>query len=313
MANRFDFLGHNKTENYFEGWYIKSTDKENDLSIALIPGVAHFSKDESFVQYNIVYKEQDFSGKITFRRDEFEIVGYPQNIVMPKFVFNEKGVKASLKNKSDHIMLDLDFGLFLPIEQSLYAPSIMGPLEYLNMPCSHDIISMKHRVTGTVVINGEKIEIEKGAGYIEKDRGSTFPDKYVWAHSNGFAENNDATLFLSVAKVDKGPFSKNGAIAIYHDGEREHRFASYSGSILKVAVNEDQSGYTVILTDLFKRLEVSVSLSNARELIAPMNAGMDYPIKETVKSDITVDFSRRNGENSQLHSHNGAAELVNWS
>ncbi|MCC5894806.1 MAG: hypothetical protein JJU16_05030 [Alkalibacterium sp.] len=312
MTNRFDFQGKNKTENYFEGWYIKTSDEENNLSIALIPGVAHFSKNESFVQYNIIYKGQTFSGKIDFEREQFDVIGDPQTIVMPKFVFNEKGVKASLENGSDRILLDLTFGLFLPIEQSLYAPSIMGPLEYLDMPCSHDIISMKHSVKGKIVINGETVNITKGSGYIEKDRGRTFPDKYVWAHSNGFAENREASLFLSIAKVDFGPLSKNGAIAIFHDGEKEHRFASYSGSFLNVEVNEDQTAYKVILTDPFKRLEATVSLSNGRELIAPMNASMDYPIKETVKSTISLIFKEKRKNPVYLNSNNGAAELVNW-
>lgn len=312
MTNRFDFQGEDKTKNYFEGWYIKTTDKEQDLSIALIPGVAHFSKDESFIQYNIVYKGNTYSGKITFERDQFDTIGEPQNVMMPKFVFNEKGLKASLENESDHILLNLTFGLFLPIQQSLFAPSIMGPLEYINMPCSHDIVSMKHTVKGFVVINGETVTLTNGTGYIEKDRGSTFPSKYVWAHSNGFDANHDASLFLSVAQLDKGPLSAVGAIAIYHDGKKEHRFATYLGSRVKVDVNADKSAYTVTLSDTFKSMEATVSLSNGSKLIAPMNEGMDYPIKETVKSDISLTFSPKNGKKVVLKSENGAAELVNW-
>lgn len=312
MMNRFDFQGENKRENYFEGWYIKCTDKENDLSIALIPGVAHFSKDESFVQYNIVFKGQTFSGKITFERNEFDVIGDSQNIVMPKFVFNEKGVKASLTDGSNQFILDLDFGVFLPIKQSLFAPSIMGPLEYIKMPCSHDIISMKHTVKGTVSINGETLRLNNGTGYIEKDRGNTFPSKYVWAHSNGFDEKPDASLFLSVAQIDKGSLTAIGAIAIFHDGEKEVRFATYLGSRVRVEVNNEQSTYKVILSDPFKRLEATVSLSNGSELIAPMNAGMDYPIKETVKSDVSLIFSEKNRDPIKLNSDNGAAELVNW-
>lgn len=312
MTDRFDFRGKNKTENYFEGWYIKCTDKHNKLSVALIPGVAHFSKDESFVQYNIVYKGKSYSGKITYGREDFEVIGSPQNIVMPKFIFNEKGVKASLEDGANRFILDLRFGMFLPIKQTLFAPSIMGPLEYLNMPCSHDIISMKHSVKGKVIINGETIGIDNGTGYIEKDRGSTFPSRYVWAHSNGFEENSDASLFLSAAQIDKGPFSTVGSIAVYHDGEKEHRFATYLGSRVNVEVEPDQSAYKVTFSDPFKRLEATVSLSNGSKLIAPMNANMDYPIKETVKSDISMTFIQKREQSIHLYSANGAAEMVNW-
>lgn len=312
MANRFNFRGENRRENYFEGWFIKTNDKKNDLSVALIPGVAHFSEHESFVQYNIVYKDTYYSGKITFSRDEFDVVGDPQTVMMPKFVFNEKGIKASLNNGETELLIDFDFGLFLPIRQSLYTPSIMGPLEYLNMPCNHDIVSLRHTVKGRISINGEAIELSDALGYIEKDRGSTFPSRYAWAHANGFEHNSEATLFLSAAELEKGPLKKEGAIAIFHDGKEEHRFATYYGTVTDLTVSPDEESYTITMKDLFKKLKVTVSLKNGSEMIAPMNAGMDYPIKETVKSDITMTFTKKNGPTYHLKSTSGAGELVNW-
>ena len=312
MTDRFAFKGTGVQAPYFEGWYVKITDAQKDFSLALIPGLALFSEKECFVQYNLYYKGKSVSGKITYPVDTFAIVDDPYSVLMPLFVLSEKGVKAHLEDEENDLLIDLEFGEFLPLEQSRYSPSIMGPLEYIKVPCSHDVVSLSHSVTGKVIANGEKITIDAGRGYMEKDRGSTFPDRYIWAQSNDFIENEQSSLFIAVADIDFTIVELTGAIAVYHDGDREHRFATYYGTRSKVVMDEDQQGYTVKLTDVNKSLEVKVRLENSHELIAPMNAGMDYPIKETVKAAISVTFKEKNSQPVYLTTQNGAAEAVNW-
>ncbi|SFC72726.1 Tocopherol cyclase [Alkalibacterium subtropicum] len=312
MTNRFDFKGVNAQAPYFEGWYVKTTDAEQDFSLALIPGMALFSEKECFVQYNLYYKGKSVSGKITYPVEEFTIVSEPYSVLMPLFVLSEKGVKAHLKDEENDLLIDLNFGDFLPLRQSLFSPSIMGPLEYIRVPCSHDIVSMRHEVRGTVTVNGEKITLDKGTGYMEKDRGSTFPDRYIWAQSNSFIEDEESALSLAVADIDFNVFDLTGAIAVFHDGIKEHRFASYQGTLCKVTMDENLEGYTVYLKDYSKSLKVKVSLQHSHELIAPMSEGMDYPIKETMKAEIRVTFQEKNKQPVYLTSKNGAAEAVNW-
>ncbi|WP_423189394.1 tocopherol cyclase family protein [Alkalibacterium sp. f15] len=312
MANRFDFQGLKAKAPYFEGWYVKTSDAKQNFSLALIPGIALFDEEESFVQYNLFYKGKSLSGKITFPLEAFEVVAAPYSILMPLFVLSETGVKAHLVDDDTDILIDLEFGDFLRLKQDRYSPSIMGPFEYIKMPCSHDVVSMRHDVKGTVVIDGETVKIDEGTGYIEKDRGSTFPSQYVWAQSNQFKENDKSSLFLSVADIDLKINHFTGTIAVFHDGATEHRFATYLGSKAEVIVNDDQLGYTVKLTGQNKSLIVEVSLLNGNDLIAPMDDEMDYTIKETVKADITLTFKEKNKNPLHLSSEHGAAERVNW-
>ncbi|MER2064217.1 MAG: tocopherol cyclase family protein, partial [Alkalibacterium sp.] len=308
MTDRFDFKGTDAKAPYFEGWYVKATDPEQDFTLALIPGIALFNDEESFVQYNLFYKGKTLSGKITFPVEDFTVVNEPYSILMPRFVLSENGVKAHLNDEKNDLLVDLTFGDFLPLEQSIYLPSIMGPFEYIKMPCSHDVVSMQHIVSGTVVINGEKISLSKGKGYIEKDRGSTFPSEYVWAQTNTFNENSNVSFFLSVAAIDLKLVDFTGNIAVFHDGTKEHRFATYLGSRAEVNIDPDRQGYMVRLFDPRKSLTVKVSLLNSDELIAPMNDSMDYAIKETVKADIDLIFKKKNKKPIYLSSESGAAE-----
>ncbi|MFO8069931.1 MAG: tocopherol cyclase family protein [Alkalibacterium sp.] len=312
MANRFDFQGLNAKAPYFEGWYVKSSDAKQDFTLSLIPGIALFDEEECFVQYNLFYKGKSLSGKITYPIEAFEVVEAPYSILMPLFVLSETGVKAHLVDDGNDMLIDLEFGDFLRLKQDIYSPSIMGPFEYVKMPCSHDVVSMRHDVKGRVVINGETVKIDAGTGYMEKDRGANFPSQYVWAQSNQFKENNRSSLFLSVADIDLKINHFTGTIAVFHDGMKEHRFATYLGSKAEVMVNDDQLGYTVKLTDINKSLIAEVSLLNGNNLIAPMNDEMDYTIKETIKADITLMFKEKNKKTIHLTSEHGAAERVNW-
>lgn len=311
-SNRFNFQGEGKRTNYFEGWYVKCTDLENDLSVALIPGVSHFGESQSFVQYNIHYKGKTYSGMIKFDRDDFEVIPEPYSIIMPKFILSETGVKASLKDEDNHIVLDFSYGPLLPLKQTAYMPSIMGPLEYLKMPCAHDIVSMKHDVRGKMILNGKEITINSGIGYLEKDRGHTFPSNYLWLQSNTFMEDSNASLSLAIATIEKKPLKLKGLIAVFHDGVKEHRFSTYLGSRFDVVLDDDGEGYSVQARGRNKILEVKVGLTNVSELIAPMDQGMDFPIKESVKSFIQMTFKEKGQPEVTLTSEHGAAELVNW-
>ncbi|GEK90872.1 tocopherol cyclase family protein [Alkalibacterium kapii] len=312
MADRFDFKGTKAKSPYFEGWYVKASDPKKEFTLALIPGVALFDAEECFVQYNLVYKGKTLSGKITFPIEEFTVVKDPYSILMPSFVLSKNSVKAHLKDDKIDLMLDLSFGEFLPLDKSLYSPSIMGPFEYLKMPCAHDVISMRHKVSGTIVLNGESITIASGMGYLEKDRGSTFPNKYVWGQSNIFKEKEQCSVFLSVAEIDLSIINFMGTIAVFHDGEKEHRFATYLGANAEVKVAADQQSYVVKIKDAKKSLTAEVSLKNGDKLIAPMKNNMDYAIKETVKATISLVFEQKNKEPLHLNSEDGAAECVNW-
>ena len=55
----------------------------------------------------------------------------------------------------------------------------MGPFRFIaGMECSHGVISMMHSLEGTIEINGEIVDFSGGTGYIETDRGRSFPSAY---------------------------------------------------------------------------------------------------------------------------------------
>lgn len=294
------FRGYKKTRNYFEGWYFKFVDESHDLILILIPGIAKFREDMAFVQYILHYKGMVKSGCLRYALDAFEI-GTPFHL---KF---EHGFisKDTVEIRIDDIDIKLQLKAFTPLKTSLFNPSIMGFFEYLPMPCFHDVISMNHEVVGEVKIQSEMISFA-GKGYIEADRGKSFPKYYLWAQCNHFKKSN-ASLFLSVADISTKFFKFLGHIAVFYYEGKEYRFASYLGSKVTVEVSKDKQNASVCFSNRNHILRCHIELKEGNTLIAPMYDKMDFKIKEQVKSYIQIEFDDYQDESSFC-----ASELVNW-
>ena len=103
----------------------------------------------------------------------------------------------------------------------------MGPFHYIPfMQYKHSVISMKHIVNGTLTINNENYVFKNDLGYIEGDRGFSFPKQYAWTH----CFFNDGSLMLSVADIPFGLFHFTGSISVILLNDKEYRFATYLGA-----------------------------------------------------------------------------------
>ena len=98
--------------------------------------------------------------------------------ILGNAVFREDGLDLELHEKSFSATGSLQFSVPSPIRYD-----IMGPFRYMPfMECRHSVFSMHHRVNGHLIINGTARYFQDGDGYIEGDRGQSFPKHYVWTY-----------------------------------------------------------------------------------------------------------------------------------
>ena len=117
-------------------------------------------------------------------------------------VFSENGISIDIRTRELKMKGKLVYGKF-----SQLSGDIMGPFRWIPfMQCRHEIISMRHNVAGTLKINREQLHFGKGIGYIEKDRGTSFPDQYVWTQCSRGAGGR-LHLMAAAATIPVGPFS----------------------------------------------------------------------------------------------------------
>lgn len=151
---------------------------------------------------------------------------------------------------------------------------IMGPFRFLPMQCRHEVISMRHTLSGGFLIDGSWIDLNGGLGYIEGDKGSSFPREYLWLHCNDFPQ--ELSVMASVADIPLCGMHFMGCICVVLYRGMEYRLATYHGVKILAA-----SRHQLILKQGSLRLEIAVDASHAHPLRAPKSGHMTETIHES--------------------------------
>jgi len=143
------------------------------------------------------------------------------------------------------------------------------------MECRHGVISMKHRLSGAVVLNGETFDFTGGIGYIESDSGRSFPTEYTWVQCNDF--DRDCSVMASVARIPFYGLEFRGCICVVCIDGREYRLATYNG--VKILCCE--RGVLELERGKY-RLYVTVDTREGLALPAPDRGKMSRVIRESL-------------------------------
>ena len=200
---------------YFCGWYYRC--QSDSQTLAIIPSV-HKTSTNAFCHLQIITDTNSFQ---TF----FPCSDLNRNrreICIGKNRFNHNGISLDIQTPELQVFGDLRFGSYTPIKYD-----IMGPFRYIPfLQCRHCVFSMKHTVNGELMVNGIFYRFANSAGYLEGDRGRSFPREYAWTQC--FCPNG--SLMLSVADVPLGGTHITGIIGIVLLGKKEYRLATYLGA-----------------------------------------------------------------------------------
>lgn len=268
---------------YFKGWYFKA---QNEKEIVAVIPAMHIEKNgKKTASVQIITEKGTWC--VPFSYEQFSVKGKSPKITVGDNVFTKQ--RLHLKISTDEITArgDLKFG---PLNKLAY--DIMGPFCALPlMECRHSVCSMSHSVNGELQINGEKFHFDRGVGYIEGDRGRSFPVNYAWTQCNFGDVHTDQinlinpnnqinkegqitnSLMLSVAKIPWGPFHFTGIIGAILYEDKEYRIGTYLGAKLELL---DQGEIVIRQGDL----EFTAKLIEKKD--APLYAPVDGCMKRRI-------------------------------
>jgi len=200
---------------YFCGWYYRC--QSDSQTLAIIPSV-HKTSGNSFCNLQIITEAAAFQATFPYsdlNRNRCEsFIG--------KNRFSHDGITLDIQTPELQASGDLRFGVFTPIKYD-----IMGPFRYIPfLQCRHGVFSMMHTVDGELMVNGKCYHFADSDGYLEGDRGRSFPREYAWTQCF-FPEGS---LMLSVADVPLGGTHITGIIGIILIDGKEYRLATYLGA-----------------------------------------------------------------------------------
>lgn len=246
---------------YFKGYYFKCcTDKE---TVAFIPAY-HSNNGITTASLQIITDHAAFH--LPFRTMECQ--EKPLSAKLGNCSFSKDGIILNAQSNHSLFHGTLRFQPLSPIRYDIMGPFSLVPF----MQCRHSVFSMTHKINGQITLDGQPFHFHNGTGYIEGDRGTSFPKRYIWTQC--LFQNN--SLMLSVADIPFCGFHFTGIIGIVLLNGTEYRIATYLGAhitqISENTVTVKQGNYTLTAT---------LRQKNAWPLLAPTNGDMCRTIHES--------------------------------
>lgn len=271
------YHGEGRKGPYFEGWYLKYQTKDGK-SLTLIPAIHMDGTKQRRISLQILTDHDSWC--LEYPESEFYSAAHQFHIRMGRNIFDEKGIQLHVEHEGISLQGTLQHGPFAPLKSD-----IMGPFQLLGrMECAHGVISMGHSLCGTLTLNGKAIDFTGGIGYVETDRGCSFPRAYLWTQCS-WQKPEDGSLMLSVATIPLLTGHFTGCIcAIMYQGQ-EYRLATYRG----VRV-ERWSGTGAEIQQGKLRLTVEVLEGQGQPLRAPVAGAMERTVFESLQAKLRYRF-----------------------
>lgn len=246
---------------YFRGWYFKCCTREE--TIAFIPAY-HSYNGVKTASLQII--TSDATIQLLF--DQLEYRENPLAVRIGDCSFTESDILLNYQDSRIRLEGTIRFQAFSPIAYDIMGPFSLVPF----MQCRHSVYSMAHRIDGQILVGDRLFDFANGIGYLEGDRGRSFPKRYIWTQC--CFENG--SLMLSVADIPLLGLHFTGIIGVILLSGKEYRIATYLGAgisrIGEAEVTVRQGGYT-FTAELLER--------NAQPLLAPANGSMCRTIHES--------------------------------
>jgi tocopherol cyclase len=308
------YQGGSRRRRYFEGWYLKMVDAAGAHPLALIPGVSfseNGSVSQAFVQ---LVRPGGASRYFAFGSDDFSFDRSVFSIALGANTFGTRGLTVDLRDELGGVRGEVRFGDWTPWPVTWLSPGVMGPFRFVpRMECYHGVLSMDHSLSGSLEVDGTRLDFDGGRGYVEKDWGRSFPSSWVWTQSNHF-DSPGVSVSASVARIPWLTGAFTGHIAgMLLDGEL-HRFTTYTGA--ELACLETRPGSAdFVLRDSHEELELHVEGAATTELRAPTLGAMSARADEALGATLHVTLrSLRGGRAERLFRGEGlhaGAEIMN--
>lgn len=287
---------NSKLSGYFEGWYLKH--QKGDATIAFIPAFHRDEKGNWSASIQIITENGSYN--IPYSASTCRAAKKRFGVKIGENIFSDRGILVNIVTNQITVRGKIHYDSFTTLKSD-----IMGPFRHIPfIECSHGVLSLYHKLSGSLTVNGEMIDFTGGRGYIEKDKGRSFPEAYRWAQCS-WGHIQPGCMMVSAARIPFLGRSFTGCIAVvWHQG-REYRLGTYSGAKLR-ACSKDQ----LIISQGDYWLEVRLLDGKAYRLAAPKSGAMSRDIMERPSCQLEFKFWKGDTLLLKRYSKNAGFEAV---
>ena len=278
---------------YFEGWYYKNVSSTGDV-VACIPGVSFQEQGDNHGFIQLINGWNSRTDFFRYPIDECMFSDRDLDLRIGTSHFTENEMHLHIEQDGRSVRGDITFREKVRLQTSFLSPGIMGWYTFAPfMECYHGVVSLDHRLSGSLAIDDRSIDFAGGRGYIEKDWGTSFPSSWIWLQSNNFSSEG-SSFMLSVARIPWIKSSFTGFLCVVYTRGREYRFATYTGAKIE-DLHVEGGNARVRISDGRYQLTVRAEQGAPAGLKAPVNGGMDRIISESITSKMHVNLKTTGG------------------
>ncbi len=271
------FCGTNGTGPYFEGWYFKHQNPQGQ-NLALIPAFHTDRGGHRTASLQVISRDQAWW--LEYPETQLQVSRRPLHIQVGQSHFDSQGIGLHIQRDGLFLCGTLHYGPLTALRSD-----IMGPFRFFaGMQCAQGVISMGHSLSGTLELNGERLDFSDGTGYIETDRGRSFPSKYLWTQCT-WGGTESGSLMLAAATVPLPVCGFTGCICSVLYRGREYRLATYRGAQIKA-----WSPSGAVIRQGKYRLEAQLLNQRRQALRAPVEGRMERTIHESLCAKVYYRF-----------------------
>ena len=271
------FHGTNRTGPYFEGWYFKHQNPQGQ-TLALIPAFHIDREGRRTASLQVISKDQAWW--LEYSETQLKVSQRLFQVQIGQSSFGHQGINLHIQQDNLSLCGSLHYGPFTALRSD-----IMGPFRFFaGMQCAHGVISMGHSLSGTLELNGEHLDFSDGIGYIETDRGRSFPTKYLWTQCL-WDGPDQGSLMLAIATIPLPVGGFTGCICSVFYGGKEYRLATYRGARI---AKWSPSG--AVVRQGKYHLEVELLNERRQALRAPVEGRMERTIHESLCAEVRYRF-----------------------
>jgi hypothetical protein len=163
-----------------------------------------------------------------------------------------------------------------------------------NLPCYHAVLNAGHRVSGEIKQKNERFIIENELGYLEKNWGTSFPEKYYWLHA---VDPNDPQVSLLFSRAEIQWIGKKFIRHVGHVRFDKKQVDLRSLKNFTVSIqNSSKDKHEIQMTSKTLQLDISIIQRSKVQLKGPINGKLSRNIIHFPDSIIQIRLT----ENSKI-------------
>lgn len=267
-----------KNEDYFEGWYLRLVDENNNVNLALIFAITKdLNEPHSFIQVydGITLKNKYYRFSISDFQSSEDTISIKDN----------KLSLSGLYLKLDDLEISININNIKKIGKNKWNNSAMSYMSNFPLECFQEVNIIDGSYSGIIIRNSELTNIS-GKPYMEKTYGNKFPVNWIWIQSNHLSE--DASFTFAYGLIPLFKWKVRGFFSILEFNGSEYRFASYN--LARIKINKKSNNEVeIILKKGFKKLIINANMINPVKLIGPAENGeMILEVFESINSVLNI-------------------------